>query len=187
MNAIELIRRLHEHRAHVNGLLLDAAEQLDHEQLQRSLPIGQGSVWRSLLHMYAAEYVWLGALQGDPEATLPGDLPGGLPGNQAAGGSIATLPRLQEKWSVLQKRWEKYLAALAEVNLDESVYKVSTSSGGGRKLATRRGDVLLHLALHAQYTTAQVVNMLRQLGVKHLPDVMLITLARRQHPENERS
>jgi len=31
---------------------------------------------------------------------------------------------------------------------------------------------------HAQYTTAQVINMLRQLGAQPLPDPMLITLAR---------
>ena len=61
---------------------------------------------------------------------------------------------------------------------------MSTSSGFGRRLAVRRGDVLLHLSLHAQYTTAQAVNMLRRLGVSPLPDVMLITLARAQHPEN---
>lgn len=181
---MDLVRRLHEHRAWVNRRLLDAAETLDDEQLRRPLPIGQGSVWRSLLHLYAAEYVWLGALRGEPQATLPGDAPGELPGNQSGPGAIQTVAELRAQWTELEVRWDEHLRSLTAESLDETIYKVSTSSGHGRKLATRRGDVLLHLSLHAQYTTAQVVNMLRQLGVRPLPDVMLISLARQQHPEN---
>ena len=40
--------------------------------------------------------------------------------------------------------------------------------------------MLLHVCTHAQYTTAQLVNMLRQLGVDRLPDVMLISMARQE-------
>lgn len=184
MNAIDLIKRLREHQCHVSGLLLRAAGQLDPEQLRRRFAIGQGSVWQTLLHLYAAEYVWLEALSGNASATLPGDVPGGLPGNQGGESLINTLEQLTEAWKELDARWDEYLDGLDEALLEEPVYKVSTSSGHGRRLATRRGDVLLHLALHAQYTTAQAVNMLRQLGVEPLPDVMLITLGRRQHPEN---
>jgi hypothetical protein len=35
-----------------------------------------------------------------------------------------------------------------------------------------------------QYTTAQAIDIVRNLGVKPLPDAMLITLARRQHSHN---
>ncbi|QDT90437.1 DinB family protein [Gimesia algae] len=64
--------------------------------------------------------------------------------------------------------------------LDELVSKRSTSSGKGRVQQTRCVDILLHVCTHAQYTTAQVVNMLRQLGAEPLPATMLITLARNQ-------
>ncbi len=47
-------------------------------------------------------------------------------------------------------------------------------------MQTRRSDVLLHVCTHASYTTAQVVNMMRQLGVSPLPEVMLIALARQE-------
>src|SRR3712207_7166486 len=40
--------------------------------------------------------------------------------------------------------------------------KRSTSSGGGRVWETPLSDVLLHLATHAQYTAAQLKNMLRR-------------------------
>lgn len=182
-------RRLQEHRAWVNRLLLEAAEKLSPEQLRRQFSIGQGTLWRTLVHMYSAEYVWLGALEGDPLATLPGDLPGQLPGSQAAADrappdGIQSLDELKSNWRQLETRWTAYLDSVLPESVQQPVYKVSTSSGHGRRLATTCGDVLLHLSLHAQYTTAQAINMLRMLGVGPLPDVMLISLARSQHPAN---
>ena len=88
MNAIDVIRRLHEHRDWVNRKLLDSAATLTDEALRRPLPIGQGSVWRSLVHLHAAEYVWLQALLGHEAALLPGDLADKLPGNQEAPGEF---------------------------------------------------------------------------------------------------
>lgn len=64
--------------------------------------------------------------------------------------------------------------------LDDLINKRSTSSGKGRVHQTRCEDILLHVCTHAQYTTAQVINMLRQIGIEPLPATMLITLARTQ-------
>src|SRR6516225_469250 len=76
MNAVELLQRLHQHRAWVNSNLLTAAATLSEEQLRSPIPIGQGSVWKSLLHLYAAEYVWLESLHGSEEFLVPGELAG---------------------------------------------------------------------------------------------------------------
>ncbi|MEZ6146081.1 MAG: DinB family protein [Planctomycetaceae bacterium] len=75
MNAVTLVTRLHQHRMWVNQRLLTAAESLNEEQLRQAFQMGQGSVWKSLLHLYAAEYVWLEALEGNPSPVLPGDRP----------------------------------------------------------------------------------------------------------------
>ena len=183
MDAVDLIRRLHQHRAWVNEKLLAAAALLDHAQLRKPYPIGQGSLWNTLLHLFAAEYVWLEALLGDEDPVAPGDRPGRLPGNQQGEGGVTDLEDLRGRWADLKGRWDAYLAGLTPEALDEPVYKVSTSSGRGRRLGTRRADVLLHLCTHAQYTTAQAVNMLRQAGADRLPDVMLISMARQEGPD----
>lgn len=180
MNAVEIIERLHKHRAWVNRNLLNAAAQLNEEQLRSPFPMGQGSIWKSLVHLYAAEYVWLNALLGNENPLVPGDLPGKLPGNQQAAGGIEGLEDLQQKWSELEQRWVDYLATLTPNSLDEVVYKMSTSSSLGKRLGTRRSDVLLHVCTHAHYTAAQVVNMLRQVSRESLPDTMLISLARQE-------
>jgi uncharacterized damage-inducible protein DinB len=177
MNAVELLQRLHQHRAWVNANLLTAAASLSDEQLRSAFQIGQGSVWKSLLHLYAAEHVWLEALVGDEGFLVPGDLPGKIPGNQQGEGGIIDLDDLRRKWSALEQRWVGHVASLTPTALEEVVYRKSSS---GQRFGTRRADVLLHVCTHAHYTAAQVVNMLRQAGVDKLPETMLISLARHE-------
>ncbi|MEX1042637.1 MAG: DinB family protein [Pirellulaceae bacterium] len=180
MTASDLIRRLHTHRQWVNHRLREAVRPLNPEQLRRPLAIGQGSVWKTLTHLLAAEYVWLEALLGNPSPTMPGDLPGRLPGNQEGEGALQTLEELATAWQELDARWNQYLGGLTDDALEEIVHKTSTSSQPGQRHGVKRSDILLHVCTHAQYTTAQLTNMLRQLGVTPLPDVMLITLARQE-------
>jgi uncharacterized damage-inducible protein DinB len=180
MNAVDLVQRLHQHRAWVNGNLLTTAAGLSDEQLRTPFQIGQGSIWKSLVHLYAAEFVWLEALLGNEDPLIQGDLPGKLPGNQQGEGGITDLDDLRHKWIALEQRWDGYLASLTPESLDELVYKKSTSYGLGKRYATRRSDVLLHVCTHAQYTVAQVLNMLRQAGADKLPETMLISLARKE-------
>ena len=164
----------------MNRSLLTAAANLSDGQLRAPFAIGQGSIWKSLVHLYAGEYVWLEALLGNDDPLLPGDLPGKLPGNQQGEGGVTGLDDLRQKWSALEKRWVDYLASLTPEALEEAVYKVSTSTGLGKRWGTRRADVLLHVCTHAHYTAAQVVNMLRQAGAEKLPETMLISLARQE-------
>ncbi|HTU27375.1 MAG TPA: DinB family protein [Pirellulales bacterium] len=177
MNAVDVVRRLHEHRMWANHQLLAAAGKLSPETLRQTFAIGQGSIWKSLLHLYAAEYVWIEALQGNQSAITPGDVPGKLPGNQEAPGAIESLEQLEADWRALDARWQSYLANLRAESLEDSVIRVSST---GKTFAARRVDSLLHVCTHASYTVAQVVNMLRQSGAESFPDIMLISLARQQ-------
>ena len=81
---------------------------------------------------------------------------------------------LSQTMSELEKRWTGYLASLSPEALEVIVYRMSPRFG---RLAIRRSDALLHVCTHAHYTAAQVVNMLRHVGMEKLPDTMLIALA----------
>ncbi len=175
MNSTAVIRRLHQHRAWANYRLLDAAGPLSDEQLRRAFPIGQGSLWKTLLHLYAAEYVWLDALLGHEQSLAPGDMAGKLPGNQEGDNPIASLAELRSRWSELDNRYEEYLDKLTDQQLDDKVNKVRTS---GERFVFRRADILIHVCTHAHYTVAQANNMLRHAGAESIPDPMVITLAR---------
>jgi uncharacterized damage-inducible protein DinB len=87
------------------------------------------------------------------------------------------LAELGSRWRELEGRWQANLAELSADSLDDLVYRVSSN---GQRRATRRVDLLLHVCTHAHYTAAQVMNMLRQHGLRDLPDPMLISMARRQ-------
>jgi uncharacterized damage-inducible protein DinB len=176
MTTIALIAHLHQHRAWVNHNLLAAAASLSDDLLRAPYPIGQGSIWKSLTHLYAAEYVWLEALLGVEDAIAPGDVAGKLPGNQEGSGGITSLDDLREKWSALDMRWTTYVSSLAPESLGHAVHRRSVALN--QRLSTRRSDVLLHVCTHAHYTAAQVVNMLRQAGAEKLPETMLISMVR---------
>lgn len=178
MTATELVRRLHHHRTWVNRRLVNAAQSLTDDQLHQPFEIGQGSIWKTLTHLYAAEYVWLAALDGQVSACAPGDVPGKLPGNQEGDDAARSLAELDTRWNELDQRWHSYLNGLVDADLDDQAGRVSSLSG--KRMLTRRSDILLHVCTHAQYTTAQLVNMLRQAGQSELPDVMLISMAREE-------
>lgn len=168
MQSVDLIRRLHAHRAWCTANLRGAAADLSDEQRRTPFDVGQGSVWATLVHLYAAEYAWLEALEGNENPPLyKQDV-------------FASWDELDTAWAALDERWQRYLDRLTDADLAQPVRKVSTSSGAGRPHVTAASDVLLHVCTHAQYTTAQAVNMLRQLGVTPLPQTMLITLARQE-------
>lgn len=111
-DAIKILQRLHQHRGWVNENLVAAAAELNAEDLRREFAIGQGSVWKSLVHLFAAEYVWLESLLGNEDPLLQGDLPRNIPGNQLGEGKIASLDELRQEWTELQTRWMRYLAEL---------------------------------------------------------------------------
>ena len=176
MTSTDLIRRLHQHRQWGNQRLLTAVGSLSDSLLRQSFSIGQGSIWKTLTHLYAAEYVWLATLNGNESPLTPGDVQGQLPGNQEGEDAIQSLHELQDRWSELDTQWQTYLEQLTDADLEDAVFKINSLSG--KRAATKRSDILLHVCTHAQYTTAQLVNMLRQAGQTDLPDVMLISMAR---------
>lgn len=185
MNSCDLIRRLHQHRLWVNSLLRTAASSLTAAQRHQPFPIGQGSVWQSLVHFYVAEFVWLEALEGNANPGLPAEILGDPLGSRLSDCPDDALKILTEMWTELEARWVDYLSRLTASALEDDVFK--TKSGAQPKiiLGTKRSDVLLHVCTHAHYTTAQVVNMLRSLGVTPLPDPMLISLARQPFADGQ--
>lgn len=180
MNAVTPILRLHEHRLWANRHLRDVCHLLTTEQLRQTHAIGQGTIWKTLCHMYAAEYVWLAALEGIDDAVAPGDVVGKLPGNQEGEDAADSLKTLFQRWDELDLRWERFLDGLTSDMLTKTIYRKSSSSYQGQRIGSSMLDVLLHVATHAHYTTAQAINMLRHSGVENLPPSMIITLARGQ-------
>ena len=115
-------------------------------------------------------------MNGNESPLTPGDVQGKLPGNQEGEDAIQSLHELRDRWNKLDALWQTYLEQLRDADLEDAVFKISSLSG--KRAATKRSDILLHVCTHAQYTTAQLVNVLRQAGQTDLLDVMLISMVR---------
>ncbi|MFO0874287.1 MAG: DinB family protein, partial [Phycisphaerales bacterium] len=151
------------HRLWSRTRILEAASRLTPAQLREPFPIGPGSVFAALNHLHAAEFAWLEALKGAPKAILPEHDPGG---------GLAPLLR---DWADLDERWGDYLSKLDDRELDRPVTRTNRA---GVTSTTAAHDVLVHVCTHGFYHTAQIVNMLRRLGVAELPETNFITMAR---------
>ncbi|HEX6983927.1 MAG TPA: hypothetical protein VF170_01060 [Planctomycetaceae bacterium] len=136
MDSLALIHRLHEHRSHVNRPPLDAAYGLGEEELRRSFDIGQGGPLADADAPLPGRCAWPGALLGDPGAVPPAICrenyrAAGLPGSQKGEGGVRSIAGLRTGWEELEGRWQAYLGGLTPEILDETMYRVSTSSGAG--------------------------------------------------------
>jgi len=165
MDAPRLIRRMHQHRRWTNGRLLEAARTLTDEQRHRTCSIGQGSLWATLMHLYVVEVLWLEVLTGRADA------------QRGDGSDVRSLDHLERAWTAHDEHWQRYLDSLTPDILDQPIKRIN-SRGETTRFAV--SDVLIHVCTHAQYTAAQGVNILRQLGwdAEPLPDLQLITMSR---------
>ena len=100
-----------------------------------------------------------------------GDAPARLPGNGRRAIRAVHIPRRTDLDVGGPRRRSNKVPGGADRarRLSKAVFKVSTSSDAVRRFGTRRSDVLLHVCAHAQCTTAQLVDMLRQLVVEAPP------------------
>lgn len=171
IGSVGVLRRLHHHRMWSDALLREAVARakLSNEQLQRVFPMGRGSLMATGTHLYAAESIWIEVLSGNAAA----------PGPDAF--TFDSWEALCDAWPATDARWRDYLAGLTPDMLTRKIARQRTLLTGEKvSLMAAVMDVLIHVCTHAQYTLAQAVNMMRQLGVapEGLPDTQMIMLAR---------
>jgi uncharacterized damage-inducible protein DinB len=164
-SAATLIRSLHDHRLWTRLRLLESASALSREEFTRRFPIGMGSLHDSFVHLYAAEFAWIAALSGIAAPKFH------------EGPDFDGLPGLLRAWSDLDERWAEYLDSLNDTELARPVTRTNRA---GVTFTTPASEVLVHVCTHAFYHAAQIVNMLRQLGVSELPETNYITFARQR-------
>ena len=140
MDALETFRRLWDHAAWADGLLLSELEAM------RPPP---ALAWREYAHVLGAESTWLDRLLHRPAryAVWP-EL------------SIADASSLAAS---LRAEYSAYVAALTPEMLDVKLPYVNSA---GQSFETPVSDMLLQVALHGQYHRGKINLLLRQ---AHLP------------------
>lgn len=133
-----------------NARTLDAAAALAPDAYARDLGSSFPSVRATLVHAYAAEWVWL--------MRWKGVSPGGLDH-----GDIPDVATLRERWSILERDQAGFIAGLTDADLERTVEYANTK---GERFADSLGRLIQHQINHSTYHRGQVTTMLRQLGAK---------------------
>jgi uncharacterized damage-inducible protein DinB len=148
---LPVIRELFAFNDWARDQLLARAEVLDDATLVRPFEMGEGSLGKTLRHLWGAEYRWLKRWQSLEFGAKAGDVERDpLP-----------IASLRERWMATGRERDAYLDTLGPADVPRPVtYKNYT----GELLTFPLGDLLLHTCNHGTHHRAQAVNMLRHLG-----------------------
>lgn len=145
----------YEYLAAARARLLDWVGQLTPEQYAQEFPIGHGSVRATLVHVAAAEWGYVRRLRGEPVPPLEE-----RPFFQY---NAEPFPPFRAAW---EEQAEQTRQALREVpDWSRPVEYVSTFGGRRRRYRTTAAGVATQLVVHEVHHRAQVMHMLRQLGL----------------------
>lgn len=148
---MDLLDRLLGHDAWTTRELLRRAEALTDEQLDREFDIGHRSVRATLAHIIRNMEIWSDLMAGKPARNADGtsisDLRARL---DKAAADLATVARSVAERGAWDERWLDTL---------DSPPTEKTYAGA-----------IAHVITHSMHHRAQVLNMLRWLGVEDLPE-----------------
>ena len=165
------IRHLFDYTEWANELTLNAAAALSDEDLRRDFKISHSSIFATLLHMAAAEWIWLERWHGRSPA-----------GKEAwslwTTDSCADLKVLTKRWDEVIERRAQLISQLDEPRLAaELPFKLLSGDPNSLRLV----DQMQHVVNHATLHRGQVVGMIRQLGIAP-PATDLLFYLRREIP-----
>jgi uncharacterized damage-inducible protein DinB len=146
---VEDLRLLLDYHYWARDRVLEAADRLTPEQLNRDLGNSFRSVRETLAHIYAAEWAWHSRWQGQsPTALLAADL-------------FPDVAALRHLWIEHEAKMRAFLDALGEDGIAR-VFEYKLLNGQPGKSVF--WQMLQHVVNHASYHRGQVTTMLRQLG-----------------------
>jgi len=140
------VQRLFAYNAWALDRVWGCVERLSDEQFVKEVDYSRGSVRNQMLHIATAIERWMQRLEGASPA----------PGPAAVGDP--TRASVRALWEQTKAELDAYLATLDQAKLDEIV--VGRLAGRGADYASRRSDLLLHLANHGTDHRAQVLAIL---------------------------
>ena len=144
----ETLRSHLNYSAWASRLLVESAAQLSEDELIRDFKTSDKSVLGTLVHVFAADRIWLDRLESRPKQPFVSD-------------SDYSLNVLQNEWPALQDRWTNWIAGLT----DAMVYDVLRYSDlRGNQWEQPIWQIVLHVVNHGSHHRGQVSGFLRAMG-----------------------
>jgi len=144
--------RLHmDYTAWASQRLMDAAAKVTPEELTRDFKTADKSVLDTLVHIYAADRIWLARVTAEPRATFvdPEDRDLGL---------------LQAEWPALLQRWKLWLRDFTDAGV---LQPIAYKDMKGNPYSQPPWQIILHVVNHGSHHRGQVSGFLRAMG--HTP------------------
>ncbi len=148
---IQEMRILLAYDSWATNRLFEALAAVPEDAYKRDLKTSHGSLHGTLVHIVAAQRIWLSRFAGRPETTrlTPQDAP-----------SLATLKAL----------WEETAAGIARVAAKLDDKKLLSGfeyvATGGKAYNNTYQQILQHLVNHGTYHRGQIASMMRQVGAE---------------------
>ena len=147
--SVDDIRTLLDYHYWARDRLWAALEPLTDEQRMRDMGSSFRSIHDTVVHVFAAEWVWHARWRGVSPTAL----------SQA--GVFPDLATLAGRWAELESQVREYVDAAGEDGLSR-VYDYALLSGAAGRATL--AQMVQHVVNHASYHRGQVTTMLRQLG-----------------------
>lgn len=150
---MDLLDRLLGHDAETTRLLLKRCRELSDQQLDQPFDIGHGSVRATVLHMLRNVEAWADLMNGEPPRSKPAGVE-----------NVASMMvRLDRAASDLARA----ARAVAERNGWDERFIDTLDDPPAEK---SYGGAIAHAITHSMYHRAQLLYMMRKLGLKNLPE-----------------
>ena len=143
------IEKLFAYTRWADARVLDAAEKLSSEHLTREMGSSFSSVFKTLEHILAAQWIWLKRLNGiSPTAMFDGH-------------ACISLYELRERWNINDLELIAFIETMKEEDLER---EINYRNLAGEELTFRQGHIMHHVCNHSTYHRGQSVTLMRQLG-----------------------
>jgi uncharacterized damage-inducible protein DinB len=163
------VRNLYAYNLWANRRMFSALEKLSDQQLTSVIQSSFPSIQESVLHILAAEWIWLKRWTGaSPRATVSDTttasaMHSALSNGGVALDTIATLSGLREFADSIEQQRQHYLGTLNEGSLPA---KLNYTDMGGKEFSMPLVQLLQHVVNHGTYHRGQVTTLLRQVGAE---------------------
>ncbi len=158
----QLLQQYAAYNLWANKKIIETANQLSEEQVNKEIVSSFPSVYKTFLHLMEVEYVWWERLKLTEHDTPSGWFTGDF-------------TELSKKLLELSRQWQEWIESANEVNITH-VFAYQNSKKEHFKQPVY--EMLLHLFNHQTLHRGQLIMMFRQLGLDKIPPTDFIVFSR---------
>ncbi len=162
MSVKELLLKYARYNQWAHKRLLELISTLSTEQHHTTIPSSFDSLYKTVFHVWGAEYLWFGRLNQEA-VTISGD---------PFSGSMKELSGALES---LDQEWVDWFATREDGQLTDKIHYRNVA---GNAFYESYDLLLTHIYNHSTYHNGQLVTMLRALHVENLPSTDFVAWAR---------